>query len=452
MKSIGKKLLSSVCALALASNGVAGVIAQDKKQEKTAQTQNGERTFVYQTEGKTLTVQTGDGQTSTFNIRTPDPTGAVWVAGAQSGGDNVFQFFSQEMSFDNRLVKGAPFSADIVSETIQTLSDGNRIVQRSEGHIYRDSQGRTRNERSFQVGGSSEQKQTINIFDPVANVSYILEPETRIARKMNFFLRVAPSTAPAFTQTTQANAEAPKKITVSGGVLQNSATKKVQPPYPQVAKAAGASGAVQVQILVSETGEVIETNVISGHLLLRDAAVEAARQWQFRPTELQGKPVKVRGVLTFNFTLANKENAAPVEAARRVMKFSTNTEQLGKQMIEGVECEGTRAVTTIPTGAIGNERPIETVRESWFSPELKMIILTKQSDPRFGESNYRVTNISRAEPDGSLFEVPSDYTVKEGGYGFGASTRQAIELKAAEEMRQRELLKMEEKVRKPDNQ
>lgn len=197
---------------------------------------------------------------------------------------------------------------------------------------------------------------------------------------------------------------------------------------------------------------MIETNVISGHLLLRDAAVEAARQWQFRPTELQGKPVKVRGVLTFNFTLANKENAAPAEAARRVMKFSTNTEQLGKQMIEGVECEGTRAVTTIPTGAIGNERPIETVRESWFSPELKMIILTKQSDPRFGESNYRVTNISRAEPDGSLFEVPSDYTVKEGGYGFGASTRQAIELKAAEEMRQRELLKMEEKVRKPDNQ
>lgn len=452
MKSIGKKLLSSVCALALASNGVAGVMAQDKKQEKTAQTQNGERTFVYQTEGKTLTVQTGDGQTSTFNIRTPDPTGAVWVAGAQSGGNNVFQFFSQEMSFDNRLVKDAPFSADIVSETIQTLSDGNRIVQRSEGRIYRDSQGRTRNERAFQMGGSSEQKQTINIFDPVANVSYILEPETRTARKMNFFMRVAPSTAPTFTAAAQANAEAPKKIMVSGGVLQNSATKKVQPLYPQVAKAAGVSGAVQVQILVSETGEVIEANAINGHPLLRDVVVEAARQWQFKPTVLGGKAIKVSGILTFNFTLSSEKPAPSVATARRFTKIPTNVEQLGKQTIEGVECEGTREVTTIPAGAIGNERPIETVRERWFSPELNMVIMTKQSDPRFGESSYRVTNISRAEPDDSLFQVPSDYTVKEGGYGFGTATRQAIELKATEEMRQRELLKMEEKVRKPDNQ
>src|SRR5262249_19589168 len=61
--------------------------------------------------------------------------------GAQQGGDSAFQFFSQEMS-DYRLVRGAPFSADIVSETIQTLPDGNRIVQRFEGRIYRDNQGR----------------------------------------------------------------------------------------------------------------------------------------------------------------------------------------------------------------------------------------------------------------------------------------------------------------------
>jgi protein TonB len=95
----------------------------------------------------------------------------------------------------------------------------------------------------------------------------------------------------------------PKKITVSGGVLQGSAIRKVQPPYPPIAKAARASGAVQVQVTISEEGRVIDAQVIGGHPLLRDAALQAARQWVFKPTELSGVPVKVQGVLTFNFTL-----------------------------------------------------------------------------------------------------------------------------------------------------
>ena len=97
--------------------------------------------------------------------------------------------------------------------------------------------------------------------------------------------------------------EPPKKINVSGGVLQGSALKKVQPPYPPIAKAARASGAVQVQVTISEEGRVIAADVVSGHPLLREAAVQAARQWVFKPTELSGVPVKVQGVLTFNFTL-----------------------------------------------------------------------------------------------------------------------------------------------------
>ncbi len=95
----------------------------------------------------------------------------------------------------------------------------------------------------------------------------------------------------------------PKKVTVSGGVLQGNAIKKVQPPYPPIAKAARASGAVQIQVTISEEGRVIEASPISGHPLLRDAALQAARQWVFKPTELSGVPVKVQGVLTFNFTL-----------------------------------------------------------------------------------------------------------------------------------------------------
>jgi protein TonB len=95
----------------------------------------------------------------------------------------------------------------------------------------------------------------------------------------------------------------PKKLTVSGGVLQGKAINKVQPPYPPIAKAARASGAVQVQVTIDEGGRVIEAAVMNGHPLLRDAALQAARRWTFQPTELSGVPVKVQGILTFNFTL-----------------------------------------------------------------------------------------------------------------------------------------------------
>jgi hypothetical protein len=89
-------------------------------------------------------------------------------------------------------------------------------------------------------------------------------------------------------------------------------------------------------------------------------------------------------------------------------------ESLGKQNIEGVEAEGTRTTVTIPAGEIGNERPIEIVSERWYSPELQLVVMTRNSDPRSGETTYRLTNISRTEPAKSLFEVPADYTVKEG--------------------------------------
>ena len=69
--------------------------------------------------------------------------------------------------------------------------------------------------------------------------------------------------------------------------------------------------------------------------------------------------------------------------------------------------------TTIPAGSIGNEQPILVVSEQWFSPDLKVLVMTKHSDPRSGENTYRLTNITQTEPARSLFEVPADYTLKD---------------------------------------
>jgi periplasmic protein TonB len=99
-------------------------------------------------------------------------------------------------------------------------------------------------------------------------------------------------------------APTPKPIQkISSGVLPGLAIKKPAPPYPPIARAARASGAVLIQVLISEDGRVEDAQVQSGHPLLRDAALQAAKQWVFRPTTLSGVPVKVQGVLTFNFTL-----------------------------------------------------------------------------------------------------------------------------------------------------
>ncbi len=92
-------------------------------------------------------------------------------------------------------------------------------------------------------------------------------------------------------------------VRFSTGVLSGHATKKVMPRYPPEARKASAQGPVQVEITVSESGKVIEAKAINGHELLRDAALEAAKQWEFKPAEVSGEPVKIQGILVFNFTL-----------------------------------------------------------------------------------------------------------------------------------------------------
>jgi len=89
---------------------------------------------------------------------------------------------------------------------------------------------------------------------------------------------------------------------ISGGVLNGKAVHLVIPPYPAIARSAHASGAVNVQVLIDENGNVISARAMSGHPLLQAAAVAAARASKFTPTKLSGQPVKVNGVIVYNFT------------------------------------------------------------------------------------------------------------------------------------------------------
>jgi TonB family protein len=88
---------------------------------------------------------------------------------------------------------------------------------------------------------------------------------------------------------------------ISGGVLNGKAKTLPQPEYPAIAKNAHAAGTVVVQVIIDERGDVISARAVSGHRLLRQAAIDAARQAKFTPTLLSGQPLMVTGTLSYDF-------------------------------------------------------------------------------------------------------------------------------------------------------
>ena len=261
-------------------------------------------------------------------------------------GDN-FVFVSSEMNFDGKLVKGAPYSAQAVTEMTQTLGDGNRIVNKSTASVYRDSEGRTRRELTLPAIGpfanEGEPLQTISINDPVAGVNYALDPRLKVAHKMSpmrFEFKMMPP----------------------GGGEAHPGTPPDGPPPPAGPPPEGL-----------EHPQVFMRTVPGPHPPMGGAGV--VMEWH-----------------------GTREGTSKAES-------------LGKQTIEGVEAEGSRTTVTIPAGEIGNEQAIQMVSERWYSPELQVVVMSRHSDPRSGEHIYRLTNIDRSEPAKSLFEVPADYTI-----------------------------------------
>lgn len=238
---------------------------------------------------------------------------------------------------ESKIVKGAPYSAEVVTESLQVLPDGNRIVRKSTGRVYRDSQGRTRREDDLEpgrVGG-------ISIIDPVAQFAYSLDTTRKTAWK-------TPMGATAVLVN--------KIQTAPADPAEIERRQKVETEMT-TARAGGFGGAV----------------------------AGGGRGGTLEPT---------------------MKRAAP---------WDEKVETLPAKNIEGVMAEGKRTTRTVPAGAIGNEQPIVSVTEEWRSTDLQVLVMTRTSDPRTGESTYRLLNITRAEPNASWFEVPADYTIKESG-------------------------------------
>ncbi len=215
------------------------------------------------------------------------------------------RFVGAEAGMPGRVVKNAPYSADLVTESTQTLPDGNHIRQSSTVKMYRDTEGRTRREQTVNLNGlgsNNNMPQLVFINDPVSGMNYALNPTNRIATRNSW---------------------------TRGG------RRGGNPPPSR------------------------------------------------EPRGMTANP-------------------------------NVKTEELGRQTMEGITVQGRRITTTIPAGEMGNDQPIVIVNETWFSPELQTMVLSKRSDPRSGDTVTRMINISRSEPAHMLFELPADYKISEG--------------------------------------
>ena len=128
----------------------------------------------------------------------------------------------------------------------------------------------------------------------------------------------------------------------------------------------------------------------------------------------QGVPPLSQGI-TLMFDTAGSGQPPQTLSAMKIKADDEKaaTTDLGKQTIEGVVAHGTRITRTIPAGEMGNDLPIVITTETWYSPDLKVLVMSKSTDPRMGETTYKLTNLSRTEPDPSLFQIPADYVIKD---------------------------------------
>jgi hypothetical protein len=290
-------------------------------------------------------------------------------------------------------VKNAPFSADAVSESVQTLADGNRIVRNSTSKLYRNSEGRFRREMKSGSGGMLGSLYTygqgVTLLDPVGGFRYMIDPNLKTTRQMVFRPRGEIKIVTGSGATT-----------VEGRAIAD----KVRTEY-HAAIAAG-KGSENTVVLSDKVKDEIRSVVSAAPV-----AAIAARS-------LTGTVV---GEGDQSFTMAYALGSGSN------VKWDKRTEDLGTQNIEGVDAEGTRTITTIPAGAIGNERPIEITYEKWYSRDLQLVVMSKHNDPRFGEQTYRLTNIVRSEPDPSLFTLPNGYKlITEPSGSYTVNARRAV--------------------------
>jgi hypothetical protein len=350
------------------------------------------------------------------------------------GEDDTFAFAAGQLHSE-RVVKGAPYCADALQESVQPLADGNRIVRKQTTRLCRDGEGRTRQE--VERGG----RKIVYLRDPVSRESWLLDPTRKTARRLLTHASLHEAHE-AHQQDSAAWREYTDKMRDWAKNFREQMKKDGNatppaPPAPPTPSAMPAPPAMPVVITLDD----------------RDApeAPEAGRK---APKNMRVQVIRVDngGNVLYTATppgvpavpgtpgvpavpaVPGVPPAPPLPAVPPVPAIAPLppgvaawthigaprgpgvASSLGTKDIEGVKANGERTTWTIEAGKLGNEKPIVITRDVWTSPDLMVTVLTKDADPRVGETTYRLANLKRGEPEAGLMRVPGDYAVDKGRF------------------------------------
>ncbi len=290
-----------------------------------------------------------------------------------------------------RVVKNAPYSAEVINERIQTLPDGNQIVKRSSQMSYRDSAGRTRTEVRDANGGL----RSINIFDSVEGTKFIVNPETKSATKIatdvNFQKHIE-----ELREKAKAMAKDGKSTIVERNPGEEITIKRIEGPT-------GGNGQeireeVNISVIRADKGDTPK--------VLKKSGANSAHTFF-------GANVPDAGFGAFqNMAELNHLGLLGTSFQDRAWSAKATTKELGTKDFDGTRAEGKLRSYTIPAGEIGNKNAILVTTETWTSPDLQITVYSKHSDPRGGDTVYRLANLKRTEQPIGLFNPPEGFTVK----------------------------------------
>lgn len=288
--------------------------------------------------------------------------------------DGKFTINTESLRMHGRAIKNAPYSALEVIERQQVLADGNQIVTTSSSMSFRDSEGRVRIERRDRKGDVTR----VTITDPVANVSWSLRPQDKSATRLKG------------GDPTRAAAEAARAGAEAGRAAADAARARVDRLRKEGKLPADGEGReIIVKRVERDNGETMQQVQENVRIIAKEMS-----------------ETQIRALSDLEPLLAN---------AAGDFKWSSKgaSKDLGTRDMAGVKAQGRLRSYEIPAGEIGNRSPITVSDESWWSPDLKITVYSKHSDPRTGDNIYRLENLKRDEPAAALFTVPSDYTVKD---------------------------------------
>jgi hypothetical protein len=286
-------------------------------------------------------------------------------------------------------LKDAPFSGVGTTEVVTTLADGNRIVRTNTMKFYRDKSGRTRTEYSLNAIGPftpDQMQSVVTINDPLEGKSYVLHSAMKRAdvfKLGNFGIG---------------------KFGAAGGGM---ATGRVVSFGAAKSVGEGPATAGTPRGAPPRVATTMRSTVMAPTMMPRGAGVAVAPPVVVMSTTTTLPPPPNGGVIMQYAAPPAGIAAAGCKPNTKALPAPTS---LGERIIEGLKVTGTRMEFTIPQGAVGNEQPILVSSEQWFSPELGVVVASTHRDPMMGDTNYKLDQINRIEPDASLFTVPSDYT------------------------------------------